>query len=265
MKKKQAGMTLVEIMLVIVIASAIVYMSINQYLSYRHYGDVAQVQANVNTLFQSMSAFYKANCSGTEGELSPQKLDPIRDYPQVLLNIATQLRAEGYLTETLSLNPMVSVVVPPGGEKGYYTQFNLVIPLPERTICVTGVNSAGFPVYSSTCANPTVIGTVVTWKAQVAVHLNSSNVVQLRNYRNLLGADCLSRYTGSGIVPCSISGNAGDYAVWERLPSHSNTGALSNYWGTTPVVSQFTQMYTTEPISKIISSGSDEQYFVCGS
>src|SRR5678815_4964824 len=110
MKRKHAGMTLVEIMLVITIASAIVYMSINQYLSYRYNADVTQVQANVNMLFQSMSSFYKANCSGTGGELSPQKLDPITNYPHVLLNITTNLRNEGFLDEIISLNPMVSTV-----------------------------------------------------------------------------------------------------------------------------------------------------------
>jgi hypothetical protein len=49
------------------------------------------------------------------------------------------------------------------------------------------------------------------------------------------------------------------------LSSSSNTEVLSPYWMTTPTVTQFTQMYTTNEILELTSGlKTGSQYYLCG-
>jgi prepilin-type N-terminal cleavage/methylation domain-containing protein len=76
-KNWASGVTLLEVMLVIAIAGSILAMGISQYQSMQRDSNVRQVQANVDTLFNAMAYWYKANCGraavggNTSGYLSP--------------------------------------------------------------------------------------------------------------------------------------------------------------------------------------------------
>lgn len=265
MKKAHEGATLIEVILVIVIGAVILYMSIQQYLSYRRDADTAQVIANINTLFQAMTGFYKQECYGVapNGILTPGKLNPTNPttppsiYP---INIVSDLTDTGYLTTNIPLNPLINPTGP--GTKGYVTQFNQNTTTLDREICMTGTGATKGP-YDLNCATRRNVGEIVLWTAQVAVRLN--NPAQATQYLNLFAGDCLSSASGTTVTPCASSGNTGNYVVWERLPSNANTKASSGVWPTMPSVSQFKQMYTTYPILGL-TNGSliSNQYYYCG-
>ncbi|WP_148340170.1 type IV pilin protein [Aquicella siphonis] len=265
MKKFQSGATLLEVMLVIVIGAAILYMSIQQYLTYRRDADALQVQANVDTIFQAMSSYYRMNCYGTTdgsyqmvaGTLN-QAISPPNPLP---ISISTDLIDNGFLTTPMPRNPIVK---PTGaGTNGYVAQFNRFDPPQDRQTCMAGTN-ATTPLPPN-CTDPRGVGKIITWKAQVAVQLNNPTPTEAKLYLNLLAGDCLSTMSGSTVVPCSTSGNTGTFVVWEKLPSSGNAKFVSDYWVTMPTVSQFTQMYTTAPILNLTDGSSlPYQYYLCG-
>lgn len=270
MIRRHAGATLLEVMLVIAIGASILYLSILQYQSYRYNADATQVQANVNAIFQSMSAYYRQNCDrnpstyiapsgnqvartnyGTLNPLSSGYSSPLH------IDIQTNLRDNGFLTTNFPLNnPLVNKSGI--GSNGYVAQFNLGSPT-QRQICGTG---------PAACATPMDIGAITTWIAQVAVQIyNPTNNPKIaKTYLNLLGGDCLSTASGNQVEPC-VDGSmgSGNYVVWARLPSNSNTAAQSNYWTMMPTVSQFKQMYTTYPILNLTNgSAASNQNYLCG-
>jgi type II secretory pathway pseudopilin PulG len=270
MIRRYAGATILELMLVIAIGASILYLSILQYQSYRYNADAAQVQANVNAIFQSLSAYYRQNCDrnpstyiGPSGNKVAHTdygtLNPLNSSFATFLNIdiQTDLRDNGFLTTNFPLNnPLVNKSG--AGSNGYVAQFNLGTPT-QRQICDTG---------PAACATPMDIGAITTWIAQVAVQIynptNNPKVAQ--TYLNLLGGDCLSTASGNQVSPCVANSiGSGNYVVWARLPSNSNIAAQSDYWTTMPTVSQFKQMYTTYPILNLTNgSATSNQNYLCG-
>lgn len=276
-KRSQLGVTLTEAMLVIVIGSAIIYMSIQQYLSYRRDGDAVQVLSYADGLFQAMSGYYRDNCYGstdtstdpdnytmTYGTLNPMRSPSPGD--NVAINIKTDLIDRGLLSANLiKLSPMIdSIGTGATGILGFYAQFNKSET--DRKICTTG-NAATGPS-DPDCTASVNTGKIVTWKIQVSAKVKNiaGNANTKKLYLNMLAADCLSSQEGStGIIkPCSANA-PGDYLVWERLPIGSNTKADSPYWVTMPTVNQFTKMYTTtEILSLTDGSLTPNQYYLCG-
>ena len=257
MKKQHAGATLIEIILVIVIASAIIYLSIQQYLSFRRDADAAQVQSNVNAIFQAMTAFYRTNCYGTQYDtatsaLIPGTLNPNNATPPAIsqpINITNDLITPKFLTTPITQNPIVDELG--SGTNGYVAQFNRPAIPADRMECTT-----------TGCATSVSIGKIYTWKIQVAVQLHDTATAE--QYLKILGGDCLSNFAGGVVTPCA-AGSTGTFVVWERLPNYANIQAVSNYWVTMPTVSQFTQMYTTYPITTLTDgSSAGNQYFLCG-
>lgn len=273
---RQVGVTLLEAMLVLAIGSAIVALSISQYLSYRTSVDAMQVQANVNSIFQGMASFYKKNCYGTvttdaddvSGVVNPGLLNP--NNPSVTspyhIDINTDLIGGGFLgSTTIPRNPLVSISG--SGWNGYIAQFNQSTL--QKELCTVGAGATLGP-HSANCSSVVGgnAGQAIIWTAQVAVRINATTATKQLTYLNLLGGDCLSNASGNFVTPC-ISGStgSGNYVVWSRLPFNANTGAISNYWLTTPNVAIFTQMYRTYP-TLFLTNGSlsagQEQYYSCG-
>lgn len=267
MKRQYEGVTLVEALLVVAIASGIIYLSVQQYQSYKHDGDIIQVNANVNTIFQAMTSYYRANCYGQTNasqQMVAGSLNPLYTPPpstSVPIDITALLKTPGYLTTAMPFNPLVDSTGP--GANGYVAQFNKATT--TRYECLTGINATG--PSDPKCTKKTAVGTIVVWKAQVAILLKDT--AQANQYVKLLDGDCLSDYAGGIVTPCSSSGNTGKYVVWERLPSsNSNTSSVSDYWETIPTVHQFTQMYTTDPILLLTPDpngpATSNQYYLCG-
>lgn len=260
MKARNSGMTILEVLLVLMIGASIIMLSLRQYASYRRDADAVRVLANVNAIFQAMSAYYRTNCYGTvdsNQKLIPGTLNPAKYYPSTTpinktLDIQTELIDTGFLPLTkFPLNPLVNSAG--AGMNGYVAQFNRVEPPTDRTICSS--NTTPCPP-----ANIIPVGKVIVWRAQVAVELK--NPATARQFFNILAGDCRST---SGTTECKDSTNTGNFVIWERVPTSSNTKTLSSYWVTMPTVTQFTQMYTTNPMSSLTNgSATDTQYYVCG-
>jgi prepilin-type N-terminal cleavage/methylation domain-containing protein len=283
-RQAHAGVTLLEVMLVLAIGSAIVYMSIQQYLSYRKDADAVAVKANVNAIFQAMSAYYRKNCYGfTEdgtmtaadyGTLNPA--NPTSPGNNKYIDIQADLITPGLFWKAgaatnLVRNPLIDDAGAISASLlGYVAQFNKVDPNPQRQVCTDGTGTAPTTPPTTpaetpipTCTASVNTGQIVIWKVQVAAKLKDT--ANAAAYLNLLAGDCLSSPGPGGIInPCS-SNTPGDYVVWERLPSSANTEALSTYWETVPTVNQFTLMYRTEPILNLTNGfKADSQYYVCG-
>lgn len=262
------GVTLLEALLVLAIGAAILLLGIRQYQVYRVDADIQQLRANVDYIFQSMAAFYQANCSlrynPNNNNFTPYRLNPganpTNPFP---LNITEDLIDAGFLTATLPISPLVDTSGP--GTDGYVAQLNGLVTGQNRLVCVTG-SSANNTISPPQCTATRPIGVKVVWMLQVAVQiLDKDNAEQ---YKNLLGADCLSSVSGNVIAPCTAN-STGDYAVWQRAPSFATTNYTREGWLANPLVSQFTQMYTTYPSGYLIQSGgrmpnNNTQYFFCG-
>lgn len=258
MRRRFAGVTLLEIMLVMVIASALLVMSIKQYEIYRRDADVSQALFNVNQVFYAAALYYQANCrqqwnpttgpiAGT-GALDPNN-SPSNPYPMPISTLVSQ----GYLAVTLPQSRLINSL---GTGGGYIIQFNRTTPDPDRTV--------------STSSSQTVkTGSIIIWRVQVAVELRKSATAS--QYKNILQADCLSTLSGSTVTPCASVGapptTGTIYAVWERLPSFAAPQANSNLWITNATVKEFSQMYFTYPIlylTGVPSSQYPKQNYLCG-
>jgi hypothetical protein len=261
--KNQQGVTLIEIILVLVIALAITFLSVQQYLAYRHDANIMQIRYNVDTLFQALTNYFRANCR------SNSSFNTYNAGVSVPVTLPT-LTSGGYLTSSIPANPLVDGT---GQGAGYITQFNQyqmtstgVYPyLPQRTATLSTASGG----------NTVSTGYITVWQAQVAVNLNNPtndpNVALA--YQEELGADCLSDMTSAGwsggyvVTACEFSPIAANYVVWTRAPTSSlGSNGSSPYWLSLPVLKEFTQLYTTDPILILTDqTQTASQYYVCGS
>lgn len=246
-KQTNAGVTLLEILLVLAISVAILLASIRQYQLFAFDKDVQQVQYNVNTLFQSLSGYYQANCT-------TQNTDT-----KLPIDIQQDLIDNRFLTTVLPLNPLV-YFSKASWMTGYVTQFN--IKTATKYYCFGG-----------SCDTSRPIGTIVTWIAQVAIKL-PTDVAKDKGaataYLGVLGGDCLSDLEGAVVAPCEENSTGTAYVVWERLPSDASPETQTDYWVTNPTVNQFNNMYNTYPIEYLLQNKGEmpqntQQYYYCGS
>lgn len=280
--KKQQGVTLLEIMLVIVIVAGLIYLSMQQYVAYRKSADAHQVRSNVDVLFEAMNSYYKSNCYGQTsntstpsrwGTLNPNAPSNPLSTPNFPIDITNDLRNNGFLTLTIPTNSIVDN--PTGQDSGYVLQFNLKTT--PRTVCTQPVVE-GKPIVSlepsgNCAATNATMGTIVSWQAQVAVKIKDTK--DINTYMNEMGADCISNLSGTYVVPCSqvpANQKTADYVVWQRSPSLGSFYNGSPYWSFNHIVTQFTNSYRTYNSSYLmetsgkINAGSSTttQYFVCG-
>lgn len=268
-KLKQTGVTLLEILLVLVISAAIIFIGLRQYQAFKLDSDLQTLRFNIDTIFRGLAAYYSANCYGTtspsSGVLSPGSLNPVSS-PALPLPVDVNTQLFPRFIQAFPLNPLVDQTGPGSGSfKGYVAQFNRQ-PDQTRLVCMN----------PPACSSYNSIGTIANWTMQVAVLIADTD--NLQQYKNLLAADCVSTKSGATVQPCSV-GASGNYLVFERLPSYpaSNANNESPYWSTNPTLQQFRQMYTTYPINYLLqdnpsgripgpgASGKQSQYFLCGS
>lgn len=257
-KKKShiEGVTIFEIMLVLVIMAGILYFSISQYLLFRRDADIRIVQSNVDMLYDSMVKYFYANCDDPTVDRVLYSYYPQQYYP---LRLNTLINSQYLILPPNQLMPFSPIVNVKGKDQGYMLQFNQFVNktpppvLPQRTIQVSP---------DGTTVNA---GSIILWQIQVAVELQDKTNAKL--YKNLLGADCLSNASGNYVIPCEDApANADQYAVWMRLPGLGSSEANSSYWQTKPLLRQFNQMYGTDPILSLTyeTSLTQTQYYRCG-
>lgn len=278
MKSRQRGLTLLEAILAITIAGAIIVMGLRQYQSLQRENYLRQINANVDAIFQAAAYYYYANCKGGT-------LDILNNPPTTrVININSDLITPRYLLMTIPSNPLISGT----GVAGYLVQFNQATS--ARNVCT-----------STGCATSTQIGTNVIWRIQVSALLRDSTMSS--SYQRITNADCVtSIMAGGSVASCanaasfasacqflltptgipiidfifswfaSLIGcnnninNYNNYLTWERLPSMASPNSTADTWVTMPIVKQFKQMYETNPITNLTntSHNPEYQYFQCG-
>lgn len=232
-KTNQSGLTLLEVLLVLVLITTIVLFSLRQYEIFKLDAEVKQVRANVDNLLQAGANYYQANCNHN------------LDSNQTILPISVNtLQDQDFLTAILAPSPLID-------DKTYVVQLNKVKDDPNRMMNLTPTTQVP-------------VGKIIIWRIQVAAKLKDEK--QAETYKNLLGADCLSNANGGSVTPCESAVSQGNYAVWERLPSFASAEAQSDYWVSNPLLKQFNQMYTTYPILSLTNQfKTSHQDYRCGS
>lgn len=251
-KRVNQGVTLVEMLLVLTIAGIILLLSLEQYKTWSLDAEISELNNNVDLLFLAAAGYYHANCN-QGGALDPT----IATNPQPI-NITTQLITPGFLSASFPApNPLVDSTGPGGG---YIVQYNEFLIPRYMPVCTDPP--------ACTTSTPEQIGTTVIWQIQVAVLMKNTSSGALSANLNYLQGQCLST-TGSGgtVVPCSATNPTGNYVVFQRLPSYpsSQWNSGSPYWLSDPLLQQFNQMYTTNPMSDLTNQSHtpEYQYFYC--
>ena len=275
--KIQKGVTLLELMLVLVIATAFLGFGIRLYYQYQVQLNETKILFNVNQLFQAMSNFYRVNCrqaldtSGipqSSGSLDPTVTDVggtlLKIFP---LEVGNDLVTPGFISGWHPLNILLDNTPKP--DQGYFVQFNRVIDANTTKDATLGVyactgstnppscDATGGAFVDSTKNPPATQSAVVTYMAQVAVKISTKlNAGQLKQYMSDMGAQCYSTLSGTQVLPCptipkkppTSSKNA--YLVWERSVSYyASDDIQSTYWLSQPYLNQFKKQYTNDPMA----------------
>jgi prepilin-type N-terminal cleavage/methylation domain-containing protein len=230
MKRNAAGFTLLEVLLVLVIAASIFMLAIKFYRSVRFDADMAQVKYNVDRIFSSAAEYYQANCRVQRNPLTGAivgpygTLDPVNSPPTPFTTVTVNtLRTDGFLNAALPFNRYINNATPNGG---YIVQFNRAAA-------------------SDRLSRTAKMGNIIVWTIQVSVAIRSNTPLAIVR---VLGADCAANASGSAVNSCSagLPANTAQtvYAVWERLPSFANPYAETNTWMGNAMVKDFTQLYT---------------------
>jgi prepilin-type N-terminal cleavage/methylation domain-containing protein len=274
----QRGVTLLEMMLVIVIGAMLLTFGFRQYLMYRDDADARLLMNNVNALMLATAKFYQANCYGQSSPsggaiVNTGRLHPASNPPLYYsVSIPNRLIADGYLSSNLAtvfpLNPIVNETG--SNTYGYVVQLNSYRQ--NRLLCTAGTNAV-LGANDPQCASTRQTGQSIIWKIQVSVLVRDET--KINAYKNILGADCASSYSGNVVYPCAAN-RSGPYLVWERMPSSVATDGMQTQSspGMNQMVNQFTQLYRNYPAQ--VTAGNPQgfappsnsvrrQYFVCGS
>lgn len=269
--RKIQGVTLLEIMLVLVIASTVIIMGLRAYMGYKKDNDFRVVENNVNTVFQAMGQYVRANCAGPNGALFPNLTATPKVDPNVIVGITpVTLVTKGFLAKW----PLqFSALVDNSDATSYILQFN---PTLSSTMNVVSCDSQ---TDSSTCTTTPMPLTAnvqsLIWNAQVAIKIRSTDEATIKAAAARLGADCISTLAGTTPetiqkctptpLPFPASGPA--YLVFERLPSFAAPTINSPLSQSMPLVKQFNMQYTHDPMYEFNlgnSTASGTQYYVCG-
>lgn len=257
MKQQDSGITLVEVLLVLVVGVTILVSAFKLYDRLRVDSRILELKSNVDTLFLAAANYYQVNCA-KGGTLDPT----IATGTVKTIDITTDLITPAFLPA--SFPPSNALVDPAAGPglKGYVVQFNKYLK----------------PRYQQTCSDPptcstledTQVGTVVIWQIQIAVKMKNTAAAQLAAYKTYLNADCLATATGTpGSTPLCSTSPTGNYLIFQRLPSAVmfNANAQSSFWSINPMAKQFGQMYTSNPITDLTGQdhSTEYQYFYCSS
>jgi len=258
----QKGVTLLEMMLVLSIASGMTILGMNMYRSFQETVTLQQLQYNIDQLFEAAGNYYKANCA--TGGFSPSSITypptPTTYYP---LSISSDLLARGFLTNWNATNPLVS---PSGGESGYIVQLNPIIVSPvAANVCIVITPGVPCTPVSPTSYIPSTQALIVSWAVQVAVKIKNSS--HINAYLATLQGNCTSDITSglpNTVDPCPSVSATKNYIVWTRLPSmaaFSKNSVLSN---SMPLLKQFNLQYTHDQNYELNSGYSTPVYYICG-
>jgi type II secretory pathway pseudopilin PulG len=282
-KRNMIGVSLIEVILVLAIASVILVLGLRQYQAFNIDAAAQRIRYNVEEIIHGAAYYYYANCensSGNTATLDPAN-SPANPYTGVTVNT---LVTSGYLANLPVGNPLINSS---GTGNGYLLQFNESTAV--RNYCTTDGTTV-------TCSP---IGYNIIWTIEVSVLLNDTS--KAAQYFGMTGADCLTTIRGNNeVAPCAFAstfatlcqsyrnvppsfptyassqvladslkcppsgGTYNNYLSWERLPSMASPKGASPLWMTNPVVRQFKQM-NEEPSLSYMLANPTVTNFKCGS
>jgi len=281
-KRNMIGMTLVETILALVIATSIIMMGFRLYLTYQSDAAAQQVRYNAEEIIRSAAMYYYANCQKSDANTTAT-LDPDNSPANPYTNLkVSDLISSGYLMKAPPLSPLVNST--DANTKGYLIQFNMFTN--PRKNCTT-------PGDPTTCDQ---IGVNVNYNIQVSVLLKNESLG--KRYLNMTGATCLTTANGTNkVVSCTqaatfeancklmrdptspsynptlantnncpvLGGTYGNYLSWERLPSMSSQQGQSVMWSTNPMTMQFKQRNELKNSLSYMYANPTATNFLCGS
>ena len=256
--RKLQGVTLLEILLVLAIAAAIILFAIRQYTRYERERNIQLLAYHIDTVFRAMRDYYYVNCA------TITTLAPTEDYtPPNPFPISILADLQSYIDKSWKeVNPSVDASF---SESGYAVQFNRMIsaaPKRQENFCYY---FEGKPQSCASSVNNTAV--LYLWIAQVVVKMRDPTMTLA--YKGLLNASCaVSTFSPGSIVDCSVSdvavGNP-NYLVWQRLPSFISPKINSSLWSMTPYLKAFNLQYTHDRQAELISADyAGSQYYLCG-
>jgi hypothetical protein len=263
--RAQKGVTLLETLLALAVASMITLMGFRLY----NYGtfdtDTRYVQQNVDNLFSAAVMFYRANCAST--------LDTTTT-PYVV-NMATQLITPQYLASNWNVQPYNPLVDFSDTTGGYIVQYNLLptSATPMNAVCSSGdcSQTSSPKIYPQALASGL---RPLQWEIQVSVKAGTNvNSSQMSYILNATGASCLTNSgSGGSVNNCRSPGSAPyEWIAYTRLPALASPNSLSPYWVMMPMVKQFNLQYTHDQMYELSSgtyidngNGNAQGYYTCG-
>lgn len=265
MLKRMSGLTLLEVILVMVIASSLLLLGIKQYENFKMQSSFLDVRKNVDVLFQALGQYYQANCRSLsdqavaytkgstpttlQGDLAPGGV--IKDYKVsnqlVTINIQNKLIEKHFLTENwLTPAPLVDESE---GEGGYIASFLFLLTTKQEYACWNFTNTAG-KVSCNTAlyypndpdVGPQTIrdNQVAYWLVQVAVKIaDDPSGIKTLAFVGPAGASC-----ASGVPDACDGSKKPQYLIWQRLPTKAASRVNSDLWVSQQQEAVFNQQYT---------------------
>lgn len=275
-RRKQAGVSLIELMLVLAIMVSIMVLGIRFYSQYRLQASKTVLAAKVDQLFQAMKFYYQANCrqalDNNAVAQSPGTLDPtvIGNNLTLALNITNNLVTPGFISDWQPLNVLVDNSAEP--DQGYYVQFNRYQVANQdptmNVVACTGNDrapnsAAGTPSRCEGVAGTNVVGgailqpppggqsKVMVWLAQVAIKLASTEEKDWQQAMLDLNAKCISSLSDKKVAPCETNPSAEGYLVWERPIFYYTPNVATGYDLFNNSVREFNMQYTNDGMATL--------------
>ncbi|MES2218926.1 MAG: hypothetical protein V4501_11010 [Pseudomonadota bacterium] len=182
---KQLGVTLLELLLVFAVASAVTLMGFKFYNNYQTQLLISEVGQQVGFLFDGLRLFYYANCmrGGLLGQTSTT--------PIVVLSGGGNTILLPYLIQPVQTQNRLLKYTDSNTYYGYIAQFNLhtTARIPPNT------------TYQGNGA--TMVGVSVNWSSEVSIE--PANTTILNTLQSSLGAECSSNYVNAskGVTDCA--------------------------------------------------------------
>lgn len=261
----QRGITLFELIIVLVIATSIILMGFQRYQMWKIEQNFLVLKYNVNVLFQGLKQYYQANCDDQTtgydivkaGALSPSTLtDPLE--PQVI--------AIDDIAKTLSAWPRPTYIVDASVNSGYDAQFNPFTTAERKAYACSYFGSS--PPQCE--VPPSVINNtnIILWQAQVVVKMRDPSTTMA--YLGTVGADCaVNTFNPGDVIDCSKGIASMDedaqYLVWQRLPSFTVTDMRSSQWLSEPLTKILKLQYTHDPMYEMYNENDTRhRNYLCG-
>ena len=125
-QKQSVGVTLLEVMLVLVVATSLLILALRTYYLFRFQAQEQQIAYTVDQTFRAMTGFYQANCRQTldqdatpqsEGALDPLVTDVSGIPEKIVLSLKDTLITPGFIRLVALRLPGRSVDLPTAVEE----------------------------------------------------------------------------------------------------------------------------------------------------